>query len=457
MEATVQKGASKYVKTKQGRNAMRGISILFFFTMFVMPQYFGLPFPVFDLTMLRIMLLVVLLIIFTDRQRKDEFAHLIIEEKCGKFLLPYLFVLVYTMVLRADPNALLNPLLEIVGFYVLLYVIKHEIGVEDTVHLIIIFMFIMTFLGVIEFCMKRTPFSYLETIKGTYTGAFVRSGNYRIMSSCVHSLGYGLLLVCMAPFACYNEKNKSVEMLAHPILLILVTANVFLCGSRSTLSVFVVEMLILVLLSTNIQKKRLILIGSVIMIVFCVWLLIFRNTSIGRYILLQITSILDELLGTEWAIQYGADPSALGSSSNYRAQLKYIFKVDWLNPLLGLGRKRGFSSEINGSFIKSVDDFYIAEFVRYAYPGLIAFVLYLGYFITGIVKRMKNDKSGLIRILFVSAGGYMLNLKWVDSLQTLKYLYTIFAIFICMEPIKQNRNKDFQLRKKSKYIKEKTG
>ena len=105
MEATVQKGASKYVKTKQGRNAMRGISILFFFTMFVMPQYFGLPFPVFDLTMLRIMLLVVLLIIFTDRQRKDEFAHLIIEEKCGKFLLPYLFVLVYTMVLRADPNA----------------------------------------------------------------------------------------------------------------------------------------------------------------------------------------------------------------------------------------------------------------------------------------------------------------------------------------------------------------
>ena len=64
----------------------------------------------------------------------------------------------------------------------------------------------------------------------------------------------------------------------------------------------------------------------------------------GRYILLQITSILDELLGTELAVQFGADLTALSSSSNYRDQLKYIFTVDWLNPLLGLGRKRSLNS-----------------------------------------------------------------------------------------------------------------
>ena len=106
--------------------------------------------------------------------------------------------------------------------------------------------------------------------------------------------------------------------------------------------------------------------------------------------MLQITSILDELLGTELAVQFGADLTALSSSSNYRDQLKYIFTVDWLNPLLGLGRKRSFKSEINGSFIESVDNFYIAEYVRYAYPGMITYLLFLGSMIAGDVYKRQG-------------------------------------------------------------------
>ena len=271
------------------------------------------------------------------------------------------------------------------------------------------------------------------------------------MSSCNHSLGYGLMLVTMVPFACYDRKNKSVNLLAQPLLLLLLGGNVFLCGSRSTLSVFLLEVILLVGLSSKMEIKKFVMIALVLAGIFAVILVAIRNTTMGRYILLQITSILDELLGTELAVQFGADLTALSSSSNYRDQLKYIFTVDWLNPLLGLGRKRSFKSEINGSFIESVDNFYIAEYVRYAYPGMITYLLFLGSMIAGMIKRVRRDKSGLPKILLVGSACYLINLFWVDSLQTLKYLYILFALFLCLDPVREGE--DAPPMTTSKYLK----
>ena len=355
------------------------------------------------------------------------------------------------MVLRVDVNAFLNPFIELLTFYLLIYLIRNTLGVEKTIQMIVVFSYVIALLGIVEYVLGRSPFSYLETIKGLYTGRFVRSGSYRIMSSCNHSLGYGLMLITMVPFACYDRKNKSVNLLAQPLLLLLLGANVFLCGSRSTLSVFLLEVILLVGLSSKMEIKKFVMIALVLAGIFAVILAAIRNTTMGRYILLQITSILDELLGTELAVRFGADLTALSSSSNYRDQLKYIFTVDWLNPLLGLGRKRSFKSEINGSFIESVDNFYIAEYVRYAYPGMITYLLFLGSMIAGMIKRVRRDKSGLPKILLVGSVCYLINLFWVDSLQTLKYLYILFALFLCLDPVREGE--DAPPMTTSKYLK----
>ena len=180
---------SKYVKQAREVGAFRVVSILFLFALFVMPQYFGIPFPLFDLTILRIMIILVSIMIFSDKKRSDEFIGLIKSSSFIYALMPYLFVIVYTMVLRADIKAFLNPFIELYSLSLMVYVISNSIGVKTTVRLIVIFSYIMTVLGVIEYMMGKTPFEYLETIKGIYTGAFVRSGNYRIMSSAVHCLG----------------------------------------------------------------------------------------------------------------------------------------------------------------------------------------------------------------------------------------------------------------------------
>lgn len=442
---------SRYLKPQRELKIFQAVAVLFFFTLYVLPQYFGLPFPLFDLTALRIMIVAVLLLMLAEPERIRGFVLMVVEEPYTKVLLPYLMVIGYTMVLRADVNAFLNPFIELLTFYLLIYLIRNTLGVEKTIQMIVVFSYVIALLGIVEYVLGRSPFSYLETIKGLYTGRFVRSGSYRIMSSCNHSLGYGLMLVTMVPFACYDRKNMSVNLLAQPLLLLLLGGNVFLCGSRSTLSVFLLEVILLVGLSSKMEIKKFVMIALVLAGIFAVILAAIRNTTMGRYILLQITSILDELLGTELAVNYGANIEALSSSSNYRDQLKYIFTVSWLNPLLGLGRKRSFKSEINGSFIESVDNFYIAEYVRYAYPGMITYLLFLGSMIAGMIKRVRRDKSGLPKILLVGSVCYLINLFWVDSLQTLKYLYILFALFLCLDPVREGE--DAPPMTTSKYLK----
>lgn len=448
---------SKYVKPSRESKIFYFVAVVFLFSLVVMPQYFGIPTPVFDFTILRIMIVAVLFFIIVDEQRKRDFVDLIIKSKFTMFLVPYLIVIGYTMGLRADINAFLNPFMELLSLYLLIYVIQHSVGVEKAIRILTIFTYVFAIMGLVEYVMDVSPFSYLNTLPGIYTGRFVRSGHYRIMSSCVHSLGYGLLLMTIVPFACLDLKKNKIDIFKNFILLILLALNVFLTGSRSTLAVFLIEVFLLFLLSDIKHKKRVVLIGIVLLVGVAGFLVVFHNTNIAQYIMLQITTIVDEILGTEFSVTYGANLNDLSSSSNYRDQLKYIFTLDWLNPFLGIGRKRTFSAEINGSFIKSVDNFYIAEYIRYAYPGLISFVLFVAHFVVNIAKGALKKKSALCKMLLVGCAGYLINLMWVDSLQTLKYLYVLFAIYFVADNLGMIKEPEVKEAPKnmSKYIREK--
>lgn len=401
------------------------------------------------------MIIIMFLFLFGIRQRQQEFVKIITEASYSKVLIPYLIVLVYTTVLRRDVNAFLNPATDLISLYLVVYIIKKSFGYKKTLVYILIFTYILTSLGLIEFIIQRSPFSYLETISGLSSGRFIRSGYYRIMGPANHSLGYGLMLVTMVPVVCYDIEKEVINILRHKILFVMIVINVLLTGSRSTLSVFLVEIILLALFSTRDNKKRLILIGSFFVAIFAISLILFRNTAYSHYIFLQITSIMDELLGTTYSIKYGADLSALGDSSNYRDQLIHIFQVDWLNPLIGIGRNRGFSCEINGFSIRSVDSFYIAEFIRYAYPGMISYIIFLLYALIRMLKNSIQNKSQISRMLFIGSVCYCINILWLDSLQTLKYMYILFAIFFCLPENDPDEMKVRNMLNKmpSKYVK----
>jgi hypothetical protein len=456
VEKTIILKESKYLKSTREMIIFSSISLSFFFTLYVLPQYFGLPLPIFDFTMLRLMIIIMLIFVFGIRQRQQEFMKLITKSPYSKVLVPYMIVLIYTTVLRGDVNAFLNPVTELISFYFLIYIIKNCFGYKKALGYILIFTYILVSLGLVEFIIQRSPFSYLETIRGLSSGRFIRSGYYRIMGPANHSLGYGLMLITMIPIVCYDIEKEEINIFRHKLLFVMVVINVLLTGSRSTLSVFLLEIVLLALLSTGTNKKKLILIGSVFVTMFAALLMIFQNTAFAQYIFLQITSVLDELLGTTYAVKYGADLNALVDSSNYRDQLIYIFKVDWLNPLLGMGRNKSFSCEINGSFIKSVDSFYIAEFIRYAYPGMISYIAFLLYFLLRMLKNSFQKKSQISKMLFTGSICYCINILWLDSLQTLKYIYILYAIFCCLPENDLHETKirqQFMKKLPSKYIK----
>lgn len=427
--------SSRYIKEKKycNRRALENVGIFFLFSLFVMPQYCGIPTPVFDFTVLRIALLLLLLVILSEPKSVKEFGMILFRSKAICMLIPYFIVLIYTMLFRADINALLNPFFEIFQFALCMYLFLDVLDTKRVFHILVCFLYTLAILGILEYLLGTTPFYYLKTIDGIYTGRFVRSGHYRIMSSCSHSLGYGLLLIVSCPIACYDAEKKEISLIKHFPLLVLLIINIFLTGSRSTLVCMIIEMFLMFCMLSKEKMKRVFLVAFVMLIVASVFLILFRHTEIARYILLQMTTLLDQLLGTTYSVQYGANMEALGSSANYRAQLKYIYQVDWLNPLLGIGRRRTFASEINGSFIKSIDDFYVAEYVRYAYPGLFSFVFFLGYHMVKMAIGSFRYQSGLCRVLLVGMGSYLLNLHWVDSLQTLKYLYILIALYYMWE------------------------
>lgn len=454
MNELTNSGTSKYIKLSRENKFFEIIAIAFLFSLFVMPQYFGIPLPMFDLSILRIMIILIVFMIMSDKQRRLDFIEILRKSKCTKVLVPYLIVITYTMVLRADINAFLNPFIEIFSLYLLIYIIKHVFGIEKTIKYIIVFTYILVLLGIVEYVIGRSPFSYLETIKGLYTGRFIRSGNYRIMGPCIHSLGYGLLLIIVLPLSCLNVRENTIDVFKRPFLFLLVVINIFLTGSRSTLMLFFLELVLLFIVSEKKYKKKFIALFIVFVVILTGFLIIFHSSSLAKYIMLQLTTIIDQIFGTQYSVAYGANLSALGSSSNYRDQLKYIFDVDWLNPVLGIGRKRSFSAVINGSYIYSVDDFYIAEYIRYSYTGMFAYIFFAGYFLINILTDAVKKHSAVCKVLFVAVLCYLINLKWVDSLQTLKYLYLMFAIYMCIDWKKFFAEKKENVKRKSKYIRE---
>lgn len=445
---------SKYIKDSAEKTAFYKCSIFFVFALYVMPQYFGIPNPIFDLTIVRIAIIILLVFIISDYTRLRDFLDCIKHEKISLVLLPYVLVLLYTMVLRIDINAFLNPFIELLEMYLLIYVIKDSLGTDKIVKLIQSYIYVLIILGFVEMVIQFSPFILLETIGGLNTGRFIRGGHYRIMSNCIHSIGYGLLLVTAMPFVGLDVEKKSYNLFHRPFLLLGIIINIFATGSRSSLGIMFAEIFFMLILSDKEyhRKNLLVIISSITAFVVIVFVL--QGTSFGKYVLLQITSLIDSFLHTQLSAKYGGDTTQLGQSASYRKLLQQVFHVNWLNPILGIGRKRGFSSNINGLVVQSIDNFYIAEYIRYAYPGMLSYIAMILYMIIKMLKDVFQTRSALIRAIFIGAVCYCMHLYIADSLQTLKYLYVLFALYICSEktPFVPEEKGKYHRKRESKYV-----
>lgn len=397
------------------------------FVAYIMPQYFGVHIG-FDITTTRFAnILIILYMIFSPKVLTHFWKTTI---RCEIFLplCLYLFVGAYTMVLRTDINAFFMIFMEILTLFMLVYGIRYVVGYKRAIKWSIYCAYFLSCYGLVEYLYGESIFlKFLSTVPNAVAN-YYRSGHYRIMGPCGHSLGYGLLLILFIAIACIDLEKNELFLFKRPILLVLLYVNVFLTGSRSTLGIAVVEAVVILLFSNRRNIKKSLLILCVFVVAIAVFLLLFYKTDIGQYVLGQIASVIDQVFGTNYAAGFGVETERLEDSSSYREALPYIFTLDWLNPLIGRGT--GFSgAEVNGVFIHSIDNYYVAQYIKYAYPGLIAYVLFMIVFAYVLIKDIVKSGSAVSKAIFIGAFFYFLNLWWVDALQTLKFMYILIAIF----------------------------
>lgn len=399
----------------------------------LMPQYFGIHIG-WDITCLRFANICICTYILFNRKILTHFINTIL--KCTAFYpaVCYLFVAFYTMVLRRDINAFMLVFLEMITFFMMIYGICYVIGGQNAFQMIIFCGYFLGIYGLVEFVAGHSLYlQFLKTVPTNVINQY-RSGHYRIMGPCGHPLGYGLLLLLLIALACMDYEKDEIYLFKRPILLILLILNVFLTGSRSTLGIAALEVLVLLVLSKKEERYKSLL--GIVLLFFglFVFLALFYKTNIGQYIMMQITMMIDQIFGTEFSALYGADIELLKNSEGYREFLPKIFTLDYLNPLVGRGVKRGFGAEFLTEtglvvYIQSIDNYYVQQYIKYAYPGMISYCLFIAVVLGTMFYYAIKEKSGIYKALLVAVGCYFFNLWYLDALQTLKFVYIAIALF----------------------------
>lgn len=411
-----------------------GIYVFLIFTDFIMPQYFGVHIG-YDITCTRFANIIITLYFVCNPKLFTHFAKTILECPLTIPIVLYLMVAGYTMVFRVDINALFLVFLELLTLYMLIYGIRYVVGYKRAINWSLKCAYFLGFYGVVEFVYGKSIFlQFLSTVPTAVVNSY-RSGHYRIMGPCGHALGYGLLLILFIALACIDLERNELYLFKRPVLLVVLYINVFLTGSRSTLGLSVVEAIVILLFSNRRNAKKTLFILLMCILGMAVFLVLFYKTAIGNYLMGQITSVIDQIFGTTYATNFGIETERLQDSTEYRKVLPLIFELDWLNPIVGRGAKGFGGAEINGIYIHSIDNYYVMQYIKYAYPGLITYILFMLFVLVMLIRDVIVSKSAVSKMVLIAGVFYFWNLWWVDALQTLKFMYVFIAIFYagCLE------------------------
>ena len=92
--------------------------------------------------------------------------------------------------------------------------------------------------------------------------------------------------------------------------------------------------------------------------------------------------------------------------------------------------------------IKSIDNYYVQQYIKYAYPGLITYCLFIITTVITMVYNIIKYKSGTYKLLLIAVCCYFFNLWYLDALQTLKFVYVIIALFFACVLLRQDASKN---------------
>ncbi len=403
----------------------------FLMSIFIFPPYFGVDLGIFDLTASRLFLIMSLYIIWNSPFCKHNFLSVL---KMKNMLLGMFFfwgVCVVDNVYRRSFGGIFQVLVDtLLGFWLLVYLFLFEYDLGDVIRKIQAYSFFLGVMGFIEVIIKKSPFSYLNTLHyGQETAE--RLGLIRICGPCTTSNGYGLLLLMLIPLACIDYDNNRISIMKNKLLILILACNVFFSGTRLALGVMFLELIVIIRFVEAKERKTTLFFAMLFVFVFGLMLIVLKNTSFAQSILRALFQVVDTVLGTTYANAYGSSSEQLARSNYYRQLLLQVFKLDYLNPIMGRGSTYSFSYVIEGYWLRSVDNYYVHIYIMYAYPGLVLFLLMTLQMLRYMLQGIKRYDSAIVKGCFIATISYYIGLWYLDQLQTYKIMYVIFAVVVC--------------------------
>lgn len=411
------------------RISFSGLADCFLFSLFLMPSYFGVRLAFFDLTAVRFFELLLLCCIWKNRERRQTFTNLIRTCDHTPWIFAYFTVVVYTNLIHPSIGTIFYWLMNgVFVFYISAYLLTEEYGEKIFCKKFRLYVGILTLLSPLEVVIGQSPFQVLNTL-GKGIADNTRFGSLRIHGPCTTSNGFSMVLCMLLPIVCYDEKRNRVDILKHWFLAVLVIINIFLTGARLAVGIMILELGACYIVQRKGSLARVTTILLVAIPVLIVFLVAFRNVSFVRSILCTLFSAVDEILDTNFAASFGADATILSNSSEYR---KVLFQETilgtWLNPLLGRGGNYRFHMFAGGFNMVSVDNYYVGQYITYAWPGLITWFVMSMSFLWKAVVHWIRTRNQLMWLLIVSIVCYFISLWYLDQLQTFPIMLAVFAL-----------------------------
>lgn len=413
----------------------KNLFLALFASLVIIPPYFAFRIPGgIALSAHRILLIGCIVQIFRDRSKLTKFLYLIRTASITYWFLLYAVVAFVNATYNRSPNTFIGPIIDnVILFFIAYYAFYYEIEFHDIVEEFLRYMPIVLFFCIIQVATKFNVFTLFDTIKEIDTSNSMRDGIVRCSGPYAHPLVLSLIFILLLPLMCYDKKRNSIYIFQHPILLVLSIIVLFLSGTRSGIAIYIVEVFVLLIISFPERKGKIVLISFTFIIACVITMFAFKDTPWVQYILRYIFYIVDEVLGTSYALRFGGDIS-IQNSSNAREYIWMLLQSDSIQKWIGQGTSRILEFQVGIKKIVSIDNFYVLQYIQYGYPGMI---IYLIIFVKTAIECLKKSSKITIAMM-VAFIGYFANLTVVAQFNSLSYFFIMAAIIFAN--VKKQKN-----------------
>ncbi len=352
----------------------------------------------------------------------------------------YLFVRGYTMLYRMSIYCVTGFLLdEILVFYLFVYLLRHEVSVEQLLRFLRLCLVILALEGIWEAATGINLFGLLRFAGEVTTASMTRGENARVVGNCHHAIQYGMYLALLFVLSCVDPVKKRLYLFYRPGLFVLAMAAVFLSGSRAPFGVFLLTVALICLFSNRDERRKSLLILAAIVAAFTLLIMAVFRTSFGRQVMTMLCTVVDGVLGTEYAHLYTT--ASFTGSTEYREALAKVFELPYLNKLVGRGASYAISIVIDGYWLRSVDNSYVMAYIQFAYPGLFLLIGQGIYMAGSALRGLWRYRNGLFAAVALVVVNYFLNIWYVAMMGTFMYIWMLLALLTVVRQQEDNRGK----------------